>query len=149
MRVLKKGTWVLVADGEKALLMRNAGDARQIRLQVIREKHQDNPPTREQGTDRPGRSSGGGPTPVSAVENTDWHQFEKDRFADDLADLLHRRARTGAFEQLVIAADPGTLGNLRDVLHEDVGRKVVLEIPKTLTNHPVGEIEKIVEASLD
>lgn len=51
---LKHDTWVLVADGEKALFLRNEGDAEYPNLEVVREMHDDNPPTREQGTDQPG-----------------------------------------------------------------------------------------------
>src|SRR6185312_11462498 len=51
-RRLKHGVWVVVADGEKALFLRNEGDAQYPNLQVVRTIHEDNPPTREQGTDR-------------------------------------------------------------------------------------------------
>jgi protein required for attachment to host cells len=41
------------------------------------------------------------------------------------------------------------LGELRDEMHQEVAAKVVGEIPKTLTNHPMDEIEKIVKAELE
>lgn len=47
---------ILVGDGRKALLLRNRGNAQRIDLVVGRIVEQDNPATREQGTDRPGRS---------------------------------------------------------------------------------------------
>lgn len=59
----------------------------------------------------------------------------KDRFAVDIADILYEKAHTGAYDRLVIVADPGTLGSLRE--------------PKTLTNLPLDDIEKIVSAELE
>lgn len=59
----------------------------------------------------------------------------KDRFAADIADILYEKAHTGAYDRLVIVADPGTLGSLRE--------------PKTLTNLPLDEIEEIVITELE
>ena len=76
---LANGTWVLVLDGEKFLLLRNQGDADIMDLRVIDHEEVENPPTREQGTERPGRLNDPGPG-RSAVEQTDWHALEKERF---------------------------------------------------------------------
>lgn len=148
MSGLKNGTWVLIADGEKALFLENRTDEEDPFLEVIREEEHENPPTREQAANRPGRFNDGPSVHRSAVQDTDWHQLEKDRFATDLADILYKKAHRGAFEHLVIVADPGTLGTLRDELHQEVSSKVVGEIPKTLTNHPIDDIEKILKAEL-
>lgn len=148
MSALKNGTWVLIADGEKALFLENQTDSEDPFLEVIREEEQENPPNREQAANRRGRFNDGPSVHRSAVQDTDWHQLGKDRFASDLADILYKKAHNGAFESLVIVADPGTLGTLRDELHQEVTQKVVGEVPKTLTNHPVEDIEKIVKAEL-
>ena len=68
---LRHGMWVLVADGEKALFLRNQGDAQYPNLEVVRELHEENPPTREQGTDRPGRFNDGPTVHRSAVADMD------------------------------------------------------------------------------
>ena len=47
---------ILVGDGQKALFLRNRGNAQRVDLVVERIFEQDNPATRDQGTDRPGRS---------------------------------------------------------------------------------------------
>lgn len=73
--ILKHGTWVMVADGEKALFLRNAGDNKYPNLEVVQEIQQDNPPTREQGSDSPGRYNDGPSVHRSAVEDTDWHRI--------------------------------------------------------------------------
>ncbi|TGS34727.1 Host attachment protein, partial [bacterium M00.F.Ca.ET.180.01.1.1] len=66
--ILKHGIWVLVADGEKALLLKNAGDTKFPNLEVVQVMEQENPPTREQGSDSPGRYNDGPSVHRSAVE---------------------------------------------------------------------------------
>ncbi|RVV98770.1 host attachment protein [Mesobaculum littorinae] len=147
MSKITTGTYVLVADGEKALFLRNDGDAEDLHLVVASKKEQENPATHDQGTHKPGRMGDTGVGQRSALADTDWHQLAKDRFADDLADLLYTRVHKGEIERLVIVAAPGVLGELRDKLHKEVEACVVSEVPKTLTNHPVDEIEKSVAAA--
>ena len=48
--------WVVVCDGRKWLILENKGDADFLNLVIREERRGDNPPTREQGTDRPGRT---------------------------------------------------------------------------------------------
>ncbi|MEX0407728.1 host attachment family protein [Aquibium sp. LZ166] len=139
---LEHDTWVLVADGEKALFLRNEGDDVYPHLQVIREEHHANPPTREQGTDRPGRLNDASGEHRSAVADTDWHQIEKERFADEIAERLYKLAHKGRFEKIVLVAQPQVLGEMRKKLHKEVADRVVGEVAKTLTNHTVIEIEK-------
>jgi len=134
---------VLVADGEKALFLRNEGDSEYPNLQVEKKKTQDNPPTREQAANRRGRMSDGNGH-KSAVDDTDWHELAKDRFAAELGDLLYKRAHTGDFDDLIIAATPNTMGELRQHLHLEVTNKLRGEIAKNLTNHPLDEIEQII-----
>ena len=148
MSKLKQGTWVLIADGEKALFLENRTDGEDPFFEVFREEEQDNPPTREQAANRPGRMSDGPSGHRSALDDTDWHQLAKDRFAQDLADILYKKAHAGAFDSLVIVAAPKVLGELRDELHQVVTDKVIGEVAKTLTNHPIDEMEKIVVEEL-
>ena len=148
MTTLKHNTWVVVADGEKALLLENETDHENPHLTVVRKKEQDNPSDLEQSANRPGRMHDNGPGHKSAVDDTDWHELAKERFAADLADLLYKHAHKGNFDDIILVAAPNILGELRDQLHQEVTDKVRGEIPKTLTNHPLNEIEDIVKADL-
>jgi protein required for attachment to host cells len=148
MTELKNGTWVLVADGEKALFLENVTDGKNPHLKVRRHEAQANPANRVQGSDAPGRVQSSAGTGAHAYEETDWHRLEKDRFADHMAGLLYEAAHRGAFERLVIVAPPAVLGALRASMHEEVSGKVVGEIHKTLTNHTLSDIEKILRADL-
>lgn len=140
---LKHDVWVVVADGEKALFLRNEGDEKYPNLEVFREMRDDNPPTHDQGSDRPGRFNDGPSPHKSAVEETDWHRVEKERFAKEIAERLYKAAHRGDFERLVIVAPPLVMGEMRKELHKEVEQRLVGEVPKTLTNHTIVEIEKI------
>jgi protein required for attachment to host cells len=139
-----KTTWVAVADGEKALLFRNDDtDAKPI-LNVLRKEEIDNAPRREQAANRRGRMQdyGAGRAQRSAVEDTDWHELGKERFAMEFADILNRAALRNAFDRLVLIAPPQALGRLRPELRDEVIDRIAAEETSDLTNHPVEEIEE-------
>ena len=138
--------WVVVANGEKALFMRNEGDGEYLNLEVFREEEIDNPPNREQAANRRGRQSDSTSNRRYAYEDTDWKQLGKERFAKDLAEILYKRAHANKFDKLIIAADPSTLGELRKELHQAVTDRILHEVPKDLTNHPMDEMEKVLNA---
>ena len=144
---LRHGIWVLVADGEKALLLKNAGDNKFPNLEVVQVMEQENPPTREQGSDSPGRYNDGPSVHRSAVEDTDWHRIGKERFAEEIAARLYKLAHGGEFDSIVLVAPPVMLGAMRKKLHKVVGDKVTAEIPKTMTNHAIPEIEALLQAA--
>jgi len=137
---------VFVGDGAKALFLRNKGDAELVNLVVERIFEQDNPATRDQGTDRPGRSFASTGTHRSAMEQTDWHQLAEDRFIGDVADALYRQVHAGRFETLIVVAPPKVLGGLRKAFHKEVSDRISAEVPKDLTKHPVHDIERLLAA---
>ena len=139
---LGHGAWIVVADGEKALYLINEGTPAELRLEVIRKKEIDNPPTSEQGSDKPGRFDDAG-IGRSAVADTDWHQLEKERFAEDLADDLRKKSLDDRFSELVIVAPAKTLGTIRQQLHKETQDRLVADVDKDLTNHAIEDIEKI------
>ncbi len=150
MAVLTHGTWVLVADGEKALFLRNDVDEANPDLNVVRIEEQENPSDYDQSANRPGRMHDGGtPHSRSAYEDTDWHELAKERFAAEMADILYKQAHKGKFERIVLVAPPQVLGEMRDHLHKEVQDKVVAEVDKTLTNHPIDKIEALLRKELD
>ena len=85
----------------------------------------------------------------SAVEDTDWHELAKERFADDLAEILYKQAHKHKFERIVICAAPQVLGELRNKMHKEVSSRVVAEVDKNLTNHPVQDIEKVLSETME
>lgn len=149
MTFLTQGTWVLVADSEKALILENTTDAQNPNLKVRRKDEQENPSDREQSANRPGRFNDGPSVHRSAVDDTDWHQLAKERFASDLADRLYKMAHKGKFDRLVLVAAPEVLGELRKNLHKEVADCVVGEVAKNLTNHETSKIEEMVKEALE
>lgn len=145
---LPAGTWVLIADGEKALFLVNKGDDMDMNLVVRRKDEQDNPPARDWAESRPGRFNDGPGVQRSAADDTDWHELEKERFATDLAETLYAYAHKGAFDKIVLIASRVVLSQLRNEMHEEVRMRVILDVPKVLTNHPVDEIEAHVTRAL-
>ena len=135
------------------LFFRNEGDEAFPNLQVVSASEQEDAKTSAQGTDMPGRSAAGGAAGASgmsvkagrsAYEQTDFHTLEEQRFAADAADMLKRRALANEYEKLLIVAPAATLGELRKHYHVEVEKRLVGELDKDLTNHPVSEIEKII-----
>ncbi|OWU73855.1 host attachment family protein [Phaeobacter sp. 22II1-1F12B] len=149
MARIKENTWVVVTDSEKALFLRNLTDHENPNLDVMESEEQENPSDEAQSANRPGRMNDTGVQQRSAMDDTDWHELQKERFAHHLSDILYEKAHKGEFDRLIIVASPQVLGNLRDDMHKEVTDKVVAEIPKTLTNHPVNKIEELVKKELD
>lgn len=140
---MKHGTWVVIADGRKFLVLHNQGDDDIMDLRTLEAIEQDNASTREQGAGRPGRTHDSTSPGRSALQETDWHQLAEDRFAHQVADDINKAALAGRFDALVLVAPPKTLAAIRPRLHKEAGARIVAELDKDLTNHPLYEIEKL------
>jgi protein required for attachment to host cells len=137
-------TWILVGDGRKALMLRNAGTPQRVSLEVLDVfKDDNNPATREQGTDRPGRSLQTGQARRSAMDQTDWHEMAEEKFAAHVALKLNESAQQNRFEKLILVAPPNTLAALRKNIDAHTGGRIVAEIDKDLTKHPLPEIARL------
>jgi protein required for attachment to host cells len=143
--LIPNDTLVVVGDGRKALFLRNTGGAGHPELVTESVMEQNNPATRDQGTDRPGRYGGTDGVSKSAVEETDWHQQAEDRFAAEIADALYRKAHDRNFQHLIVIAPPRTLGTMRTAFKKEVAQKITAEIPKDLTSHAVPEIARFLK----
>jgi protein required for attachment to host cells len=142
MTKLPHDALVFVGDGRKALFLRNAGDEQFPDLRTEQVFKEDNPPSHEQGTDRAGRTSASaGSHRSSSMEETDWHQLEEHRFAERVAAALEDVVRKRHVPAILVAAPPRALADLRRAFHADVKAKIVAEVDKDLTKHPVDQIE--------
>jgi protein required for attachment to host cells len=131
MTKLPHDALVFVGDGRKALFLRNFGDEEVPDLRTEQVFKEGNPPTREQGTDKPGRgfASAGSPR-RSGMEETDWHHLEEQRFAERVAAALEEVVRRRHVPAILVAAPPKTLAELRRAFHADVKAKIVAELDK-------------------
>jgi protein required for attachment to host cells len=135
--------FVFLADGRKALFLRNDGDEKYPNLRTETVFEDDNPLTHEQGSERPGRISKALDSGQrSAVESVDWHQIEEHRFVKKVAATMEQLVRAGKVPALVVVAPPKTLADLRSAFHADVKARVIAEINKDLTGHSIIQIER-------
>src|SRR4051812_15764572 len=139
---LHPGEWVVVCDGAKALVLENVGDEMFPNLRTKEVYQQPDPATDEIGTDKAGRSFQSVGTARSAMEQTDWHGQEEERFLANLAARLDAAVQAGQVKSLVIAAPPKALGALRQSYSQGLRKVLSAEIDKDLVRMPVHEIEK-------
>lgn len=136
--------WVVIADGRKALIAQNDGTPLEPKLTIRKVLDGGpNPPTHEQGTDRPGRSHDRTSPGRSAVEQTDWHQRAETDFVKSVSDELDELCRREDVRSIVLVAAPRALADLRASLSPAVRERTVSEVDKDLTNHPLPEVEKV------
>lgn len=135
---MAKTTWFLVADGARARLLtmksgRGTGQAQRLEPVLDREFIGSNIPSREIDADRPGRTFDSAGEGRHAMEPpTDPRRKRKADFARSIANLLDGEAKRGAFDQLVVAAPPQALGDLRAEFSSSVQALVTAEINKDL-----------------
>jgi protein required for attachment to host cells len=144
---LPAGCIVLVGDGRKVLFLRNRGSATKPDLKAEQVLEQENPATRDQGTDRPGTQHQSTNPTRSSYEPTDWHRIEEERFAEEAVAGLANLLRQGRLDQAVIVAPPKTLAAIRTALPKDIAARIAAEINKDLTKHPVQEIQRRILAA--
>ncbi|QRM32137.1 host attachment protein [Microvirga sp. VF16] len=137
---------VLVSDGRKALFLKNKGDGLYPNLQVERVlEAPDNLPTRLQGTDKQGQAAMLGQR--SAIEQTDWHDLAERKFAGEVAEAVNAACLNGGVKHIIVAAPPRTLAELRTRFSDAAKQRIMAEVNKDLTKHPVYEIEQHLVAS--
>jgi len=140
--LVRRGDWVVVCDGKKALVLENVGDTKFLNLKTREVHEQPDAKTHEQGTDKPGRSINSIDSRRSAMEQTDWHEQEEDRFLRKLADRLDTAVNAGLVKSLILIAPPRALGVLRQTYSHNLRAAVRAEIDKDFVKLPLREIEE-------
>ena len=127
---------VALANGEKFKLMRNVGQPLEPKLEAVSDldleltnfsagvRHQDPAGQRNGSTDIDELAHGAA-----------------------IAEWLNKRALNGEIEAVVVAADPKTLGQIRQHCHKELQSRIVGELAKDLTNQPVPAIERALAAA--
>ncbi len=143
---IPRNATILVCDARKALFLTNHGDEDLTDIRIVETfEAEENPPTSEQGTDKPGRRSDGAAGHRSAMEPTDWHARAETAFAGQVAELLASR-HEGERHPIIIAAPPQMLGDLRKKLAPQVASAIIAEIDKDLVHQPLDRIERSLTA---
>ena len=128
MDKIPAGTWVVVADGAQARVFTNIGDDKAVTL-------------RQQellGQDDLGENGGPGDMP----RDHSLADIGESAFSHQLANSINAAALKNRFSHLVLIADPQSLGRMRPLLHKETLARLVGELPKTLTNSPLEDIQR-------
>ena len=127
---------VALANGERLVIMRNVGQPFEPKLERVSEpdllltnfsagvRHQDPAGGRNGSTDVDELAHGAA-----------------------IAEWFNKATLNGASEPVVIAADPKTLGQIRQHCHKELESRIVGEVAKDLLNSPVPEIERALAAA--
>ncbi len=126
MTAIPNKALIVVADGRKAILFRNTGNGDTVTLQEGRRLS-------------PKDLKNEGPSGSRPEEQTP-NQTNEATFAKQLAETLNAMKHGHEFDAMVLAADPQTLGQLRDTMHKTVADSIVLSLSKDLTNHSANDI---------
>jgi protein required for attachment to host cells len=122
---------VALANGEKFVLMRNVGQPLEPKLQRLGEldleltnfaagvRHQDPAGQRNGSTDLDELAHGAA-----------------------IAGWLNDKALKGDIGDVVVAADPKTLGQIRKHSHKELESRIVGEVAKDLINSPIETVER-------
>lgn len=123
--------WVLVADKTRARIFRKPDG----HLELIGEGVPDETLQAELTNKTVGRGQSGGGRSVHHKYEPHMMQSRQDEFtfANDIAEWLDKAVEAGAFDRLVLVAEPRMLGDLREVLSEKVEKRLAAEVDKNLT----------------
>jgi protein required for attachment to host cells len=139
---IRHGDWVVVCDGKKALVLENVGDAKFPNLKTREVMDHPDLKTHELGASAPGRAFSSVGHGRSAVEQTDLHDLEEQKFLHRLVQHLDAEVRAGKAPGLLVVAPPRALGVLRREYTAAVRGALRTEIDKDFVKMPVHEIEK-------
>lgn len=139
----KRRTWIVVANGTTARALENEGVGKGLNPAPAFEMTVESPPTRDLGSDRPGRVHDRfGPGRHAMEPKADWHRRDKALFAKAVAERIEVAARDHAFDRLVLVAPPTVMGDIRGALDRHTSELVTGEVTKDLTHSDLAEIER-------
>lgn len=99
----KKTTWVVIADGARARIVATEGPGTGLVPLREMESAASRTPSRELGVERPGRAFESADVMRHAIEpRVDWHRFEKQQFARDIAAIVDNALGRRRFDTLVL-----------------------------------------------
>jgi protein required for attachment to host cells len=129
----KAKLWYVIADGGRARFVERdeQGAFRTLSSFVSTELHKS---AHELGLDRPARvKESATPTRHAVEPRRDLHEAAKENFIRTVAAELASQQKDGNFDELVLVAPPGVIGELKEFLSKPTAKVVVKELHKDLT----------------
>jgi protein required for attachment to host cells len=138
---MQKKTYVLIADGARARLFVVESGTPGLKPALGQEFIGTNLPSRQIGSDRPGRSFDSAGSGRHAMEPpTDPHRHAERVFAQEVAGILEDARQRNEFQHLIVIAPPKALGDLRAEFSAALRDRVTAELHKDLTKVPVHDL---------
>ena len=133
---LRNKAHVALVDGERFVLLRNTGQLFEPKLETVAR------PDLEEtnfsaGVRHQDRSS-------QITQATDLNELAHGAAA---AEWLNAKALEGEIEELLVIADPKTLGEMRRHYHKQLEGRIVGEIAKEMASEPIPRIEAAIAAA--
>ena len=135
--------WVLAADAGRARIF--SADSPKSSLRPLKQLISPEARLREQDltSDRPGRSFDSAGMGRHATEpSTHAREREALRFARDIARHLKQGRDSGAFDRLILVAEPRFLGLVRKAVDSNTAKMIALEVAKDVSKANAKEIRK-------
>ncbi|WP_080682404.1 host attachment protein [Sorangium cellulosum] len=141
-------TWILVSDASRAQLYREEPAGKGFTLLESYSHEESRARVRDLMADAHGRkpngtpggngniSGGGGGTYLGrpgAAPDTDPKEVEKQKFAQELAEVLEKGLNEHAYDSLVLIAPPHFLGLLRGTVSKQVSNHIETSVDKDLS----------------
>ncbi|MDT8321343.1 MAG: host attachment protein [Xanthomonadales bacterium] len=133
--------WALVADSGRARVLEIWRSPYEIRL--VREFHSkaEHTTSKELASDGSGRAYNvQGPSTHSKEQRSDPHEQAEQAFCKALVDYLEQALQQNLLENLVVIADPKTLGRLRRAMGRSLQTRVTEELNLDLTGLDLNEL---------
>jgi protein required for attachment to host cells len=146
----KPTIWVLVADAARARVFQVEQPQQTLSAALERELIGSHLPSREIGSDRPGRTFDRGGEGRHAMEpSTDPARHAQEEFAREVVRLLDEKRESRSFERLIVVAPPQFLGDLRAAMPQQLQAAVAAEVGKDLSKLPLHELQDHLREVLD
>ncbi|MEZ5668261.1 MAG: host attachment protein [Alphaproteobacteria bacterium] len=134
-------TWVVIADGQHARIVANDGPGKGLYQVPGGAMEGDARRGRDIVADRPGRSFDSAGQHRHGMEpSSDPRQLVEDAFLHGLLDRLSAAEAEGAFDRLVLVAEPKALGTLRKHMPQALSGRLSGDLAKDLTKTPLDQL---------
>ena len=134
--------WVLVANSGQARILemqRKPYEFHQVSELFSETQHLTN---KEIVSDASGRVyHTQGPGTHSMKPRSDPHEQAEEQFSRGLAEKMEKAAQLGRFDQLLVVADPKTMGRLRQRMNRSLAGKITDEVALDLVGLPLPQLE--------
>ena len=142
--LMNTGTIVMVLDGAKLLLLRNAGSRINPDLKVVSQEEKQVLASREVASDSPGKTHSSLGQRRSSFEETDWHSQAEDSFVRHGTEVVEAALFAVPGSALVVIAPARALGELRKHYGPETKSRLITEIDKDLTGQTSRDILAVV-----